>query len=41
MILKKKWSLMSFKIPSLEPTCTDNNDDIFYDSYENIPSDFS
>jgi hypothetical protein len=39
MILKKKWSLMPFKIPLLEISSTDNNDDVFHDAYEAVPSD--
>jgi len=30
---------MPFKIPRLELLCTNNNDDIFYDADDNLPSD--
>ncbi len=40
MILKKQWTKMPFKIPCLELPCTDdNNDDIFYDTTDILPSD--
>ena len=39
MFLKKKWTLMPFKIPLLEISCTNNDNEIFYDTYDNLPSD--
>jgi hypothetical protein len=39
MILKKQWTKMPFKIPRLELLCTDNNDDIFHDANDTLPSD--
>jgi hypothetical protein len=39
MILEKQWTKMPFKIPRLELLCTDNDDDIFYDANDTLPSD--
>ncbi|CAF0856024.1 unnamed protein product [Rotaria sp. Silwood1] len=39
IILKKKWKKMPFTIPLLEIPCTQNNDDIFYDAFDILPSD--
>ncbi len=39
IILKNQWKKMPFKIPSLELLCTNNNDDIFYDADDILPSD--
>jgi hypothetical protein len=39
MILKKKWTLMPFNIPVLDISNTDNNDEIFYDTYDTLSSD--
>jgi hypothetical protein len=39
MILKNQWTKMPFKIPRLELLFTDNNDDIFHDANDTLPSD--
>jgi len=39
IILKKQWTKMPFKISCLELLCTDNNDGIFHDSNDILPSD--
>ncbi|CAF0763877.1 unnamed protein product [Rotaria sordida] len=39
IILKKKWIKMPFTIPFLEISCTQNNDDVFYDACDVLSSD--